>query len=164
VHRDFKSGNVMLVPAGEGEPPRVVVTDFGLARSSADVSPAVSTASGFVLGTPAYIAPEQVEGEEATAAVDQYALGVVMFEMLTGRLPFHDPDPLKLMAMHAKSKVPRLDDVTQRAVWATPELCALIAGALVKDPRNRFASAEAMIEALDAAFYSIDHLGDLGEP
>jgi serine/threonine protein kinase len=146
---------------------RVKIIDFGIVKLLGDAAAAFGagalTNTGLVVGTPAYMAPEQALGRQIDARTDVYAIGVMLFEMLTGRLPFHDPDPLKLMAMHAKSKVPRLDDVTQRAIWATPEVCALIAGALVKDPRHRFASAEAMIEALDAAFYSIDHLDDLGD-
>jgi eukaryotic-like serine/threonine-protein kinase len=166
VHRDLKPDNVLLLDMGGWE--RAKIIDFGIVKLVGDAAAAFGasalTNTGLVVGTPAYMAPEQALGRQIDARTDVYAIGVMLFEMLTGRLPFHDPDPLKLMAMHAKSKVPKLDDVTQRAVWATPELCVLIAGALVKDPRNRFASAEAMIEALDAAFYSIDHLGDLGEP
>ena len=72
----------------------------------------------------------------------------------------HD-DPLKLMAMHVKTRLPKLDDVTQQAAWVTPEMCALVDGALIKDPAHRFPSAEVMIQALDDAFYSIDHLDPL---
>jgi serine/threonine protein kinase len=82
----------------------------------------------------------------------------MLFEMLAGRPPFQDRDPVKLMGMHAKARVPRLEDVTRHAAWATPEMCALVDGALVKDPAQRFPSAEVMIQALDDAFYSIDHL------
>ena len=165
VHRDLKPDNVLLLDMGGWE--RIKIIDFGIVKLVGDAAAAFGasalTNTGLVVGTPAYMAPEQALGRQIDARTDVYAIGVMLFEMLTGRLPFHDPDPLKLMAMHAKSKVPRLDDVTQRAIWATPEVCALIAGALVKDPRHRFASAEAMIEALDAAFYSIDHLDDLGD-
>jgi hypothetical protein len=65
------------------------------------------------------------------------------------------------MAMHVKNRVPKLDDVTQRAGWATAEVCALVDGALIKDPARRFPSAEVMMQALDDAFYSIDHLDDV---
>src|SRR5262245_1434664 len=90
IHRDFKSSNVILVPSeGSSAGVRAVVTDFGLARL-APGSDAMTTLSGAAafLGTPAYMAPEQIEGEEVTPATDVYAFGVVMYEMVAGRLPF----------------------------------------------------------------------------
>lgn len=88
VHRDFKSNNVMLVPPASGSGAlRVVVSDFGLAHSLEGGEFAL-TRTGEMLGTPAYMAPEQVTGKEITPATDIYSLGIVMFEMVTGRLPF----------------------------------------------------------------------------
>jgi serine/threonine protein kinase len=163
VHRDIKPDNILLLDMGGWE--RVKIIDFGIVKLVGDAAAAYGasalTNTGLVVGTPAYMAPEQALGRPITARTDLYAVGVILFEMLTGRLPFFDLDPLKLMALHVKSKVPRIDDVTQRAVWATPEVCALVDGALIKDPARRFPSAEVMIQALDDAFYSIDHLDDL---
>src|SRR5262249_46746084 len=91
IHRDFKSANVMLVdhPAGT----RAVITDFGLARPT--TAPAADvTGNGGIVGSPSYMAPEQVEGGTVTHAADLYALGVVMYEMVTGRLPFGGDSPL----------------------------------------------------------------------
>src|SRR5215469_8069797 len=88
VHRDFKSNNVMLVPPASGSGSlRVVVSDFGLAHSLEGGEFAL-TQTGEILGTPSYMAPEQVTGKQITPATDTYSLGVVMFEMVTGRLPF----------------------------------------------------------------------------
>jgi serine/threonine-protein kinase len=160
VHRDLKPDNILLVDMGGWE--RVKIIDFGIVKLVGDTAAAFGQAAltntGLVVGTPAYMAPEQALGRPIDARTDLYAIGVLAFEMLAGRLPFHDPDPVKLMGMHARTRVPRLDDVTGRAAWATPEMCALIDGALVKDPARRFPSAEVMIQALDDAFYSIDHL------
>jgi eukaryotic-like serine/threonine-protein kinase len=89
VHRDFKSSNVMLLEArSSGEPPRVVVTDFGIAyRVGEAAGTGHAPAAMEVVGTPAYMAPEQIEGGHVTAATDIYALGVVMYEMVTGERP-----------------------------------------------------------------------------
>jgi serine/threonine protein kinase len=163
VHRDIKPDNILLLDMGGWE--RVKIIDFGIVKLVGDAAAAFGasalTNTGLVVGTPAYMAPEQALGRPIDARTDVYAVGVILFEMLTGRLPFFDHDPLKLMAMHVKNRVPRIDDVAQRAVWATSEMCALVDGALIKDPARRFPSAEVMIQALDDAFYSIDHLDEL---
>lgn len=159
VHRDLKPDNILLVDMGGWESVKII--DFGIVKLVGDAAAAFGAAAltnaGLVVGTPAYMAPEQAMGREIDARTDLYAVGVLLFEMLTGRLPFHDPDPLKLMGLHAKAPTPRIDQVTD-AAWATPEVCALVAGALIKEPAHRFPSADVMIAMLDAAFYSIDHL------
>jgi serine/threonine protein kinase len=160
VHRDLKPDNILLLDMGGWE--RVKIIDFGIVKLVGDAASAFGasalTNTGLVVGTPAYMAPEQALGRQIDARTDLYAVGVMLFEMLTGRLPFYDADPLRLMAMHAKTRVPKLEDATGRAAWATPEMCGLVAGALIKDPKLRFPSADVMIQALDDAFYSIDHL------
>ena len=160
VHRDLKPDNILLIDMGGWE--RVKIIDFGIVKLLGDAAAAYGasalTNAGLVVGTPAYMAPEQALGRHIDARTDLYAVGVLLFEMLTGRLPFHDPDPLKLMALHAKAPVPRIEQVARDAPWATPEVCVLVEGALIKDPAHRFPSAEVMIAALDDAFYSIDHL------
>jgi serine/threonine protein kinase len=103
AHLDFKSANAMLVPsASPAEGPRAVVTDFGLARSS-DMGEGRSP----MVGTPAYMAPEQVRGEEATAAADLYALGVVLYEMVTGDLPFQGETPWETAHKRLEEPPPR---------------------------------------------------------
>ena len=160
VHRDLKPDNILLIDMGGWE--RVKIIDFGIVKLLGDAAAAYGasalTNAGLVVGTPAYMAPEQALGRHIDGRTDLYAVGVLLFEMLTGRLPFHDPDPLRLMAMHAKAPVPRIEQVVRDAPWATPEVCVLVEGALIKDPAHRFPSAEVMIAALDDAFYSIDHL------
>jgi eukaryotic-like serine/threonine-protein kinase len=160
VHRDLKPDNILLIDMGGWE--RVKIIDFGIVKLLGDAAAAYGasalTNAGLVVGTPAYMAPEQALGRQVDTRTDLYAVGVLLFEMLTGRLPFHDPDPLRLMALHAKAPVPRVEQVARDAPWATPEVCVLVEGALIKDPAHRFPTAEVMIAALDDAFYSIDHL------
>src|SRR5262249_55521503 len=100
VHRDFKGGNILLVKpreeAASGGSVRVVITDFGIARPVEAGRPEEPglTAAGGMIGTPEYMAPEQVTGGAITPSTDIYALGVVMFEMVTGQLPFEAETPL----------------------------------------------------------------------
>ncbi|MBC7973497.1 MAG: serine/threonine protein kinase [Myxococcales bacterium] len=160
VHRDLKPDNILLLDMGSWE--RVKIIDFGIVKLVGDAVAAFGasalTNTGLVVGTPAYMAPEQAMGRAVDPRTDLYATGVILFEMLAGRLPFHDPDPLKLMTMHTRTPVPRIDEVTGFPPWATVEVCALVEGALVKDPIHRFSTASVMMAALDDAFYSIDHL------
>ena len=160
VHRDLKPDNILLLDMGGWE--RAKIIDFGIVKLLGDAAAAFGasalTNTGLVVGTPAYMAPEQALGRPVDGRTDLYAIGVILFEMLTGRLPFHDPDPLKLMALHARTPAPRIDEVAGGVAWATTELCGLVDGALVKDPSHRFPSAAVMRNALDDAFYSIDHL------
>jgi eukaryotic-like serine/threonine-protein kinase len=145
VHRDFKSGNVMLVETEKGR--RAVVTDFGLARGSAgkDGFAASMTGTGAVAGTPLYMAPEQVEGGEITGAADVYALGVVMYEMVTGTWPFVGDSAISTAVKRLKEPAPspcsRVPDLDRR--WE-----AAILRCLERDPANRFARASDAVKAL----------------
>jgi len=147
VHRDFKSSNVMLVPqAPDGRAVRAVVTDFGLARSSI-AGDATQTAGSMlgITGTPAYMAPEQVKGEPVTAAADIYALGVVLYEIVTGYLPFTGDSPLSTAVKRLSEPPPpprtRVPDLDGR--WETA-----ILRCLERDPADRFASATDLARAL----------------
>jgi len=157
VHRDLKPDNILLVDMGGWD--RVKIIDFGLVKLIGDVADAFGAAAltrtGIVFGTPAYMAPEQALGRHIDGRTDIYTLGVILFEMLVGRLPFMDKDPMALMKHHAKTPPPRLDQVI-RAPWVTPQLIVLVEGALEKEPNSRFPNTAAMVAALDDAFYSID--------
>ena len=159
VHRDLKPDNILLVDMGGWD--RIKIIDFGLVKLIGAVADAFGAAAltrtGIVFGTPAYMAPEQALGRLIDGRTDIYTLGVILFEMLVGRLPFTDKDPMALMKHHAKTPAPRLDQVV-RAPWTTPELIVLLEGALEKDPANRFPQTSAMIAALDDAFYSLDEV------
>jgi serine/threonine protein kinase len=157
VHRDLKPDNVMLVDMGGWD--RVKLIDFGIVKLTGDAAAAFGanalTRTGLVVGTPAYMAPEQALGRMVDVRTDVYAIGIMLYEMLAKRLPFRDPDPVVVMQQQVKMALPPLRKVTNDAPWCTPEVVALVEGALVKDPAHRFASAAAMIEALDIAFGSL---------
>jgi serine/threonine-protein kinase len=105
IHRDFKPGNVMLVSA-EGVPVRVVITDFGLAYRPQGAGIETSAFEPTTGGTPAYMAPEQVEGRPLTFAADVYAIGIVVYEMVTGRLPFQGETAEETALMRLKTAPP----------------------------------------------------------
>lgn len=147
VHRDLKPGNVMLVEGRSGGT-RAVVTDFGLARLEAgngEGHALTLTAAAAVVGTPAYLAPEQVEGSEVTAAADIYSFGIVLYEMLTGKVPFIGENALSTAAKRLREApvsprvhVPGLDPHWESAVLRCLE----------RSPADRFASAPEAIEAI----------------
>jgi tetratricopeptide (TPR) repeat protein/tRNA A-37 threonylcarbamoyl transferase component Bud32 len=145
VHRDLKPGNVVLVDGRDGV--RAVVTDFGLARRERGDDPqGVSlTGAAGVVGTPAYLAPEQIEGKESTPAVDIYALGIVLYEMLTGTVPFLGDNALS-------TAVKRLQEAPPSPRVHVPGLAvhweAAILRCLARDPAARFSTALDLVEAL----------------
>jgi serine/threonine-protein kinase len=160
VHRDLKPDNIMVIDMGGWE--RAKIVDFGVVKLIGDAEAAMGggklTSTGLVFGTPAYMAPEQALGRQVDGRADLYALATILFEMLTGRVPFDNPDPMMQMRMQVKAPPPRLDMLAKRATWCTPQLVALVDAALSKEPEQRFRDAATMISALDDAFVSIDHV------
>jgi len=149
VHRDFKSANVMLVRIG-AKSTRAVITDFGLAHETGvaeDAGQSRLTDTGTLIGTADYMAPEQIEDGPITPATDVYALGIVMFEMMTGRLPFAGTTPLSVALSRLQQQAP------SPRRWA-PDLDArweaVILRCLERDPAQRYASAGQAAAALDA--------------
>jgi eukaryotic-like serine/threonine-protein kinase len=139
VHRDLKPQNVLI--DGEG---RARVADFGIARGeSSDI-----TATGSVMGTAQYLSPEQAQGKETTPRSDIYSIGVILYEALTGRVPFQG-DSAVAVALKQVSEAPRRPSAINPSV--PPALDAVVMRALAKDPEARFKDADAFLKALDAA-------------
>ena len=141
VHRDVKPANVLLGAAGE-----VKLADFGIAKRLGDIAGDV-TGSGQFVGTPKYLAPEQVVGERSTPATDVYAVGVVLYEMLAGRPPYDAGNPVATAIAHRDAPIPDLHRVRPDV---PDHLVAAVRRAMAKDPAERFASAEQMAAALEA--------------
>jgi serine/threonine protein kinase len=135
VHRDIKPQNMVLL---SGSPERLVLTDFGLARSLEHLSGGASVTGSMVVGTLDYLAPERLEGKPLTTSVDLYALGVVIFEMLTGQKPFSGTDSLASCLERLRKPAPRPSDLvpTLDRIWD-----ARVTGCLARDPRDRLARA-----------------------
>ena len=133
VHRDVTSNNVMITAKGTTK-----VTDFGIARALASDGEATTTRVGTVLGTAAYLSPEQAQGLPLDPRSDVYSLGVVLFEMLTGTVPFRGDTPLATAGKHVTEPAPPPSD---RTPTVPPDLDAIVVRALAKDPGARFAGA-----------------------
>jgi serine/threonine-protein kinase len=139
IHRDIKPGNLFLTREGIAK-----IMDFGIARERA--APGM-TQAGMIVGTPEYMSPEQISGADAADASDLYALGIVAYEMFTGRKPFVHDNLVALLQMHltAPPEPPR-----HYAPQLPAALEAVILNLLRKDPAERFASARAVNDALSA--------------
>jgi serine/threonine-protein kinase len=140
VHRDVKPQNVLIDPDG-----RARVTDFGIARS---LETKGLTATGRVLGTTDYVAPEQAMGQEIDARSDIYSLGVLLYEMLTGEVPFHAETQVGVAMKHVNEPLPAVET---RRPDVSAALAAVIEKATAKDPEQRYATIAAMLRDLEAA-------------
>jgi serine/threonine-protein kinase len=138
VHRDVKPQNVLIDPEG-----RAKVTDFGIARS---LEAEGLTATGRVLGTTDYVAPEQALGEPTTAQSDVYSLGICLFEMLTGDVPFRADSQVAVAMKHVKDPLP---DIRMRRPEVSAALASVVETACAKETANRFASAHELVHELE---------------
>ena len=144
VHRDVKASNVMVL--SEAETPRVKLLDFGVAKLL-EPGAAGLTAVGQRIGTPSCMSPEQIRGEPVDHRADVYALGVLLHQMLAGRLPFEAADPAEVERMHLEAIPPR----PSALVPVPPAFDAVVARCLEKDAERRWPSVAALLEAARAA-------------
>jgi serine/threonine-protein kinase len=142
VHRDIKSQNVLVTPSGEAK-----LTDFGIARLMAEEEAGL-TRTGMMIGTSDYLAPEQARGHEVDGRTDVYALGIVLYECLTGELPFPADNPLAVALRHVQEPMP---DPRAVAPDVPGPLAAAVLRAGMKEPEARFPSAQELAEALEEA-------------
>ena len=168
IHRDLKPANIMII---EPDSPRerIKVMDFGLAKMidqhNAEYKKVTDTNVDFAVGTPGYICPEQVRGEEMDHRGDLYSVGIMMYELLTGRLPFNGPNSMDVLLAHATEPPPTFQEIGLRG-RVPKEVEDLVYDCLAKSPDDRPQSARELAErfdtALDQARIKVD--SDPGRP
>jgi len=148
VHRDIKPQNCVLMEV-DSDPEHVKIIDFGIAR---DLTAEIAlTKQGYLVGTPEYLAPEIIRGDtRANESTDIYALGVTLFKLLTGRVPFQGANTLAVLDQHLEAP-PLLPSQVARGMKIPEEVDGIVTRALAKDPATRFSSAEELALALQAA-------------
>ena len=146
VHRDLKPANVYLLEHGD-EPDFVKVLDFGLVKDVGSSDSEELTQAGLFMGSPKYMAPEQISGAPIDARTDIYALGVIMYEMVTGKVPFDRPKSLDILMAHMKEEAPPICAMNP-AVRVSAALEEAIFRAMAKDPNDRFRSMDEVLAAL----------------
>ncbi|MBL8720973.1 MAG: serine/threonine protein kinase [Myxococcales bacterium] len=159
IHRDMKPENVFVRTDEEGRE-HIKIVDFGIAQLRADgedaadpnakVSGRKLTKTGVIFGTPEYMSPEQAQGKSIDRRVDVYALGVMLFEMLTGKTPFHGETFMGILSAHMIEPIPALVDRAPLGFECSPELAAVVHKSLAKKPEERFASMPEFAQALIA--------------
>ncbi|MCX6034063.1 MAG: serine/threonine-protein kinase [Chloroflexi bacterium] len=139
IHRDLKPGNILFDQYGEP-----YISDFGIAKIAATQT---NVTGSSILGTPAYMSPEQAQGESIDGRSDIYGLGVIMFELLTGKQPYQGNTPMSVVVKHITDPVPHILDVKPDL---PPTIEAVIEKAMAKDRDERFSTVKALTDALDA--------------
>lgn len=159
THRDLKPANVMIVGTPDGE--RVKVVDFGLAQVKSGTAHTRLTQTGQILGTPLYMSPEQARAQPCDARTDVYAVGLILWSCLTGRVPYSGRDMASVI-LSVIEEVPAPLDVAAPGV--PPALAAVIARAIEKAPERRFESAQAFAAALRASEHTSVAVRATAEP
>jgi eukaryotic-like serine/threonine-protein kinase len=152
IHRDLKPANIFLVEHGD-EPDFVKVLDFGLVKNVLDPKPEDQlTQTGLFMGSPKYMAPEQVRGDKVDARTDVYSLGIMMYEMLTGKVPFDRPNSMNILMAHVNDDAPPIA-VMNPAAQVSPLMEELVARCMAKDP-------EARCSSMDEVLFTLKQIGN----
>jgi eukaryotic-like serine/threonine-protein kinase len=157
IHRDLKPSNLMVV---DPETPyeKIKVMDFGLAKlvdGGYKGNKVTTTGADFAVGTPGYISPEQVRGDELDHRSDLYSVGVLLFEMFTGRLPFRGSETMDVLLAHATEAPPSFASAGAPS-WVPPAIERLVQSCLAKNPADRPASAHDLFEAFSKSLHETD--------
>ncbi|MBZ0238992.1 MAG: serine/threonine protein kinase, partial [Deltaproteobacteria bacterium] len=154
IHRDIKPDNVFLLNMA-GSPDFVKLLDFSVAKLLQE-NDRMKTQAGVVFGTPQYMSPEQGRGLPLDARSDLYALGILGYEMLTGRVPFNDDNPMTVLQMHLRSELPPLPPNV------SPGIASVVRKALEKDPARRYQSAGEMMQHCQQVFAELNQGQSIG--
>jgi serine/threonine-protein kinase len=147
IHRDLKPANIFLVEHGD-ETDFVKVLDFGLVKDVSEGKPAEElTQTGLFMGSPKYMAPEQIRGDKVDARTDIYSLGIIMYEMCTGKVPFDRPNSVNILMAHVNEEAPPLR-VMNPNINPSPQFEEVILRCMAKDPEVRFRSMDEVLAAL----------------
>jgi serine/threonine protein kinase len=147
IHRDLKPANIFLVEHGD-ETDFVKVLDFGLVKNvSGDGKAEDLTQTGLFMGSPKYMAPEQIRGDKVDARTDIYALGIIMYEMITGKVPFDRPNSVNILMAHVNEDAPPMRQMNP-SINLSPAIEETVGRAMAKDPDQRFRSMDEVLAAL----------------
>src|SRR5271165_7000409 len=146
IHRDLKPANIYLVEHGD-EPDFVKVLDFGLVKNVSDTKGEELTQAGLFMGSPKYMAPEQISGDKVDARTDIYALGIIMYEMITGKVPFDRPNSVNILMAHVNEEAPPMRQMNPN-INPSPAFEETILRCMAKDPDTRFRSMDEVLAAL----------------
>ena len=149
IHRDLKPANIFLVVHGD-EPDCVKVLDFGLVKNVSESRGEDITQTGLFMGSPKYMAPEQINGDRVDARTDIYSLGIILYEMMTGHVPFDRANSVNILMAHVNEAVPPMR-TTNPTVDVSPEMEAAILRCLEKDMEKRFSSMDELLQSLKRA-------------
>jgi serine/threonine protein kinase len=147
IHRDLKPANIFLVEHGD-ETDFVKVLDFGLVKDVSEGKPAEElTQTGLFMGSPKYMAPEQIRGDRVDARTDIYSLGIIMYEMLTGKVPFDRPNSVNILMAHVNEEAPPMRQMNPN-INLSPAFEETVLRCMAKDPDTRFRSMDEVLAAL----------------
>lgn len=146
IHRDLKPANIFLVEHGD-ETDFVKVLDFGLVKNVSGDKGEDLTQTGLFMGSPKYMAPEQIRGDRVDARTDIYALGIIMYEMITGKVPFDRPNSVNILMAHVNEDAPAMRQMNPN-INLSPAIEETVGRCMAKDPDQRFRSMDEVLAAL----------------